>query len=99
MARMLVYRRVAGLYANGPLDVGLGMHPDLVGRGLGRRFVEAGLEFAFEAYSPESFRMTVTAFNRRAVRVYEDLGFTVLVEFGRRVSNGEREWILLAKRF
>lgn len=89
----------AGLYANGPLDVGFGMRPDLVGRGLGQEFVEAGLEFAFEVYSPESFRMTVAAFNRRAVRVYEDLGFIVLAEFGRRVSNGEREWILLAKRF
>jgi len=88
-----------GLYANGPLDVGFGMRPDLVGRGLGQEFVEAGLEFAFEVYSPESFRMTVAAFNRRAVRVYEDLGFIVLAEFGRRVSNGEREWILLAKRF
>ncbi len=89
----------AGLYANGPLDVGLGMRPDLVGRGLGRGFVEAGLEFALEVYSPESFRMTVAAFNRRAIRVYEELGFIVLAEFGRRVSNGEREWILLAKRF
>lgn len=88
----------AGLYADGPLDVGLGMRPDLTGQGLGGGFVEVGLDFALEAYSPESFRMTVAAFNHRATRVYEGLGFTVLAEFGRRVSNGEREWILLTKR-
>ncbi|MDQ2672203.1 MAG: GNAT family N-acetyltransferase, partial [Actinomycetota bacterium] len=59
-----------GLYEAEPaLDVGLGMRPDLTGRGLGEEFVYAGLRFARETYSPPAFRLTVAAFNRRAIRV------------------------------
>lgn len=87
-----------GLYDDESLDVGLGMRPDLTGRGIGRRFVEAGLDFAYKAYSPDGFRMTVAAFNRRAVRVYEMLGFAQVAEFGRRTSEGEPKWLLMQNR-
>jgi ribosomal-protein-alanine N-acetyltransferase len=57
------------------LELGLGMHPDRTGRGLGQRFVEAGLEYACSRYAPAEFLLSVATFNRRAITVYERVGF------------------------
>src|ERR687893_1255916 len=57
------------------VDIGLGMRPDLTGRGLGVRYLLAGLEFARERFSPERFTLSVATFNERAIRVYEGAGF------------------------
>ncbi|HEX2729516.1 MAG TPA: GNAT family protein [Rubrobacteraceae bacterium] len=85
--------RKRGLYGNDALDVGLGMRPDLTGQGLGPGFVLAGLEFARERFSPPAFRLTVAAFNRRAIAVYEKVGFDPVQEFGVRGP----EWILMKR--
>ncbi|HEY1352730.1 MAG TPA: GNAT family protein [Ktedonobacteraceae bacterium] len=66
------------------IDIGLGLRPDLTGRGLGLAFVEAGLAFAREQFAPRYFRLFVLSFNKRARRVYEQAGFTcvrVFVQF------------------
>ena len=55
--------------------VGLGLRPDLTGRGLGQRFVGAGIDFARERFAPARFRLSVATFNERAIRVYERCGF------------------------
>ncbi|MDF2627929.1 MAG: acetyltransferase, partial [Symbiobacteriaceae bacterium] len=34
------------------VEIGLGLRPDLTGRGLGRAFVEAGLAYAYAEYKP-----------------------------------------------
>jgi RimJ/RimL family protein N-acetyltransferase len=57
------------------LDVGLGMHPDMTGRGQGRVFTEAILAFATEAFKPSMFRVTIAEFNQRSQRVFLGLGF------------------------
>ena len=57
------------------VDVGLGLRPDLTGRGLGVGYVLAGLEFARERFSPERFTLSVATFNERAIEVYERAGF------------------------
>src|SRR5690349_1265394 len=56
--------------------VGLGLRPELTGRGFGEEFVENGLEFARERFGPKEFRLAVAAFNARAIRVYERAGFS-----------------------
>lgn len=65
----------AGAYADPLLDVGLGLRPDLTGRGLGLAFVRAVLAEGRRRYRPAGFRLTVAAFNARAIRVYERAGF------------------------
>lgn len=85
--------RGLGLYGGDALDVGLGMRPDLTGRGLGQSFVRAGLGFAREAFSPPAFRLTVAAFNRRAIKVYEAVGF----EWVRSFADRRTEWLLMRR--
>ncbi len=63
------------LVAADTIEIGLGMRPDLAGRGLGGAFVEAGLEYARRAFHPKRFTLTVATFNERARKVYERAGF------------------------
>ena len=60
------------------LDYGLGLRPDLTGRGLGLEFFLSGLEFAREQYEPRRVFLHVAEFNQRAIRVYERAGFVVV---------------------
>ena len=69
------------------LDYGLGLRPDLTGRGLGLEFFLAGLAFAHERYEPRRVFLHVAEFNERARRVYERAGFVVV---SRHVRSFER---------
>jgi RimJ/RimL family protein N-acetyltransferase len=60
------------------LDYGLGLRPDLTGRGLGREFFRAGLAYARDQYQPRHVVLHVAAFNERALLVYERAGFRVV---------------------
>jgi [ribosomal protein S18]-alanine N-acetyltransferase len=69
------------------LEYGLGLRPDLTGRGLGLDFFRAGLEFGRDRYRPALVRLYVAAFNARAIKVYERAGFR---ETGRHVRTFAR---------
>jgi ribosomal-protein-alanine N-acetyltransferase len=58
------------------VEIGLGLRPDLTGRGLGGSFLAAGLEFARTRFAPARFVLSVATFNDRAIKVYERAGFT-----------------------
>ena len=64
-----------GDYTADALDVGGGLRPDRTGQGLGAGFWKAGFEFARRHFAPVAFRATVAAFNKRALRVWEQLGY------------------------
>jgi [ribosomal protein S18]-alanine N-acetyltransferase len=78
------------------LDIGLGLHPDWTGRGLGSSFLEAGLDYARRRFGPEQFTLSVASFNRRAITVYERAGFVTARVFNHRTSG--REWEFIAMR-
>ena len=60
------------------LEYGLGLRPDLTGRGLGLEFTEAGREFGRAHFRPDRVKLNVAAFNVRARIVYERAGFHVV---------------------
>ncbi|MEO8329196.1 MAG: GNAT family N-acetyltransferase [Candidatus Nanopelagicales bacterium] len=76
-----VYRdeMLAGFYGfklhGNVIDVGLGLRPDLTGHGDGEEFVNVGLQFAEAMYNPDSYTLSVAAFNTRAICIYERAGF------------------------
>jgi ribosomal-protein-alanine N-acetyltransferase len=55
--------------ADEAVDVGLGLRPELTGRGLGAGFVLAGLAFARERFSPQRFTLSVATFYGRDRRL------------------------------
>lgn len=84
-------RRIVGFYYFEPkgevLEYGLGLRPELTGRGLGLDFFRAGLEFGRKRYDPKLVRLFVAEFNARAIAVYERAGFC---ETGRHVRSFAR---------
>jgi ribosomal-protein-alanine N-acetyltransferase len=86
-----------GDYSGEAVDVGLGMRPDLTGKGLGLSFLESGLGFARERFSPTRFRLSVAAFNERAIKVYERAGFEKSGEFIQRTNGGEHPFVLMTR--
>ncbi len=72
-----------GDYRAEALDVGLGVRPDLTGQGNGAAYAEAVLDFAHRTCAPRWFRVTVAAFNARALRVWHKLGFREVQRFER----------------
>ena len=89
-------RAPGGDYDDAALDVGLGMRPDLIGQGRGRDFFSAIVDFARRTFGPQALRVTVAAFNRRAMRVYEKAGFERVGEF-QRSSDGAEFVILMSE--
>lgn len=69
-----------GAYKEDKLDIGLGMKPELCGKGNGTDYVRRGIRLAGEIYGRTDLRLTVAAFNERAIKVYERAGFRKVKE-------------------
>ena len=70
-----------GVYTENLIDMGLGMNPNLVGKGHGFEFCTYIITFIEEQYKRTSIRLTVAKFNLRAIHLYEKLGFVMENEF------------------
>jgi RimJ/RimL family protein N-acetyltransferase len=57
------------------IELGLGLRPDLTGRGLGESFLNAQIAHARGEWRPARLRLFVAVWNERAIRLYERLGF------------------------
>ncbi len=79
------------------VELGLGLRPDLTGKGWGEAFITAGMEFAGNLYTPRRFLVQVAQFNRRAIRVYEKLGFNSEKTLLHRTNSGEFEFVFMAR--
>ena len=78
---------------DGALDFGLGLRPDLTGRGLGSEFVAAGLAFMQSRFPSQAIQLRVAAFNQRAIKVYQRAGFVEVERFLNRTNGGEYDFI------
>ena len=82
----------------GGVVVGLGLRPDLTGRGLGLSFLEDGLAHARERHRPAAFRLSVVGFNTRAITVYERAGFKRARSFLHATSGGTFPFVDMERR-
>ncbi|WP_394834778.1 GNAT family N-acetyltransferase [Pendulispora rubella] len=68
--------RVPGLAEEaGLVDIGVGMRPDLVGRGFGQAFLAAALDHGRTMLGPVRWRAAVQSWNERSLRLTARLGF------------------------
>jgi sigma-B regulation protein RsbU (phosphoserine phosphatase) len=84
-----------GSYEKQALDIGMGLHPDLTGKGQGHNYVASVLEFAQREFSPDCVRVTIAAFNLRSQRVWEKNGFQKSQSFTQ--SGNNLEFVVLEK--
>jgi [ribosomal protein S18]-alanine N-acetyltransferase len=79
------------------VEVGLGLRPDLTGKGLGRTFLNAGLTFGQGLFSVELWSLSVATFNPRAIHLYKQVGFIPLNTFMHHTNGGEFEFLRLVR--
>jgi RimJ/RimL family protein N-acetyltransferase len=80
------------------VEVGIGLRPDLTGRGRGESFLRAQLAYATSQWSPASFRLFVAAWNERANRLYQRLAFREVARETRRFELvGEHEFLRMER--
>jgi len=84
-----------GDYSAEALDIGMGIRPDLTGQGRGSDCVAAVLDFARCEFKATHLRVTIAAFNQRAMRVWEQNGFQRVQTF--RKEGSDREFIILTR--
>ena len=70
-----------GDYTSDALDIGLGIHPTLIGRGNGKRYLSSALTFARATFDVQGLRVTIAANNVRAQRAWTSVGFHETGEF------------------
>jgi ribosomal-protein-alanine N-acetyltransferase len=79
-------RVMGGEYEGGEgvlIDVGVGLRPERVGQGEGRRFVGAILLYGLQRYKTQGFRVTIAEFNKRSLKTFLSLGFEETYRFKR----------------
>ena len=79
--------------SGGVAEIGLGLRPDLTGRGLGLAFLQAALRYAAQALGATSFTLAVAAFNHRAIKVYERAGFSETERYLHATNGAMHEFI------
>lgn len=78
-------------------DVGVGLRPDLAGKGFGRTFLAAVLEFRLDRSKPTRFGATIATFNRRSIRLFEHLGFVKTHIFRTQTNQGGTEFVQMVR--
>lgn len=80
------------------IEIGLGMRPDLCGKGKGRWFLEQILAFIERNYEFDKLIMNVARFNQRAIKVYHSCGFQDAELIKRSSNGGIYEFLTLIKK-
>jgi [ribosomal protein S18]-alanine N-acetyltransferase len=75
------------------VELGLGLRPDLCGRGLGEGFTQVGVDLVRRLHGPVRLMLAVAAFNVRAITVYERCGFVETGRHVRRLAGEDWEFV------
>lgn len=77
----------------GTLELGLGLRPELCGKGLGKDFLRQILTYLASRYHYDELVLSVAVFNRRAIRVYRACGFQDAGVFRQKTNGGVYEFL------
>jgi RimJ/RimL family protein N-acetyltransferase len=84
-------------YDDSPLDLGMGLRPDLTGQGQGILFLEAVFAHLGQHFPGVPLRATVASWNQRAIRLTEQAGFQEIARF--RSARAEHlEYVILVRQ-
>lgn len=86
-----------GDYTGEAVDVGLGMRPDLIGRGMGTEFLQAVLAHIEGAGGAMRLRATIATFNSRCRQVFEKAGFLHEQTFSV-AETGDLEFVVVVRQ-
>ena len=81
------------------ISIGLGMRPDLTGAGRGGPFVKEGIRFGVERLRLPSpvVVLEVAEFNKRAIRLYEKVGFPTTERFIQNTNGGKYPFLRMKR--
>lgn len=75
--------------------VGVQMRPDITGKGFGTEFVKSVIDFGKQKYNFSYIDLTVAKFNKRAIKIYERLGFKVVEEFVNTIREVDYDFVAM----
>lgn len=84
-----------GDYSEEALDIGLMIKPELTGQGMGATFAKEVIRNGIAKYEPKKLRLTIAAFNKRAMRTWEKNGFEQNQTFERSIN--KMEFVVMTK--
>jgi RNA polymerase sigma factor (sigma-70 family) len=84
-----------GDYSLDALDLGLQLHPDLIGRAHGLTYVGPFLDFARQTFAPTRLRTTIAMFDEPDVQMYQQAGFQITQRFNS--SSDGRPYLALVR--
>lgn len=80
------------------IEIGLGLRPDLCGRGMGSEFTTAILEYMDSHYHCEKYVLHVALFNQRAIKTYRRCGFQDAKVFMQETNGGVYDFLRMEKQ-
>jgi [ribosomal protein S18]-alanine N-acetyltransferase len=86
-----------GDYSAAAVDIGMGVRPNLTGRGLGGMFAGVAIDYAHKMFDSTQLRVTIAEFNRRAQKVWQRHGFVPTQRFY--ANFGQRPFIIYTLKF
>ena len=83
---------------DGPaIEIGLGLRPDLCGKGAGKEFVDQLVRFIGTRYQFDKLVVHVAVFNQRAAKVYRRCGFRDVKVIEQGSNGGVYEFLVMEK--
>lgn len=79
------------------IEIGLGLRPDICGKGIGKQFINEILDFIDKHYKFNKLIMNVATFNQRAIKVYHLCGFKDYEVKYQKSNDGVYEFLTLVK--
>ena len=85
-----------GDYNDEALDIGMMIKPELTGQGMGTDFAREVIHNGIKLYGPEKMRVTIVAFNQRAIRTWQKNGFQQVQSFKRSIDG--MEFVIMTRK-